>query len=322
MEILKGKLEIEAECVKFDKNSGFPLKAIIAYVLKKASTDKEYYENVVKDSFAATLVYIAEYLLKEIIESEEVMVPDEVVYNTLDRWFMEKEQRTEFISVLKDIKHPQCKNRNPFFESNFLSKDNLEKMNKDFKELPMMEMFIKKYYVEPKTYTPSKSTKKYTPPVTKKPKEPTLFDMLDENKEEVVETMVEEKTANIVEDARTEEVPSAKKSETGPVKDIDAVPMETTSLADVVTGNVPKPTEEEIEAAMQEMQESEDEEIPKEEPSEEVSSEIKEEEDENNSVPAKEEVKEAVQIPKSAAQKSSKSKKQQMEGQFDLFSMF
>lgn len=254
MEELKTKLEKEAKLIQFDTRTGFPVKALIQHIEGKAAAEKQYYESIMKDHFGEVLIYLAEYLIKEIVESEESHVPDEVVYAALDRWILDREDRGTLLEVVESVKHPQAGNRNPFFESRFLSKENLEKMDEDFRMLPAMKMFVKKYYVPPKA--PSKTTKKQMIP--KKKKEPTLFDMLDEK-----------------EGVQAEAAKEAEKQESLEKTSPDTIVAETAEPAEV-TEKAAQGTEEN-----------------------------------------RKEV-EAVQFPKL----SKTSKKKQMDGQFDLFSMF
>lgn len=213
MEDLKVKLEKEAEKVSFDKRVGFPLKAIMKHVMEKADSDEGYKCRMISTDFGETLVYIAEYMIKEVVESEERFVPDEVVYSALDKWILEDEKRNMLLEVVANVKHPQMRSRNPFFEMGFLSKANLENMDEDFKKLPAVTMLIKKYYVE----TKSSSTRSTKTIVKKKETEqPSLLDLMtgdvpadsekdalkDVNEQENInasnDEVVEEKQQNVV----------------------------------------------------------------------------------------------------------------------------
>ena len=201
MEKLRLKIEEEAEKIMLDKRVGFPLKAIMKHVMEKAGADEDYKKQLFCTDFGEILVYIAEYLIKEIVESEESFVPDEVVYNALDRWILEEDKRSMLLEVVENVKHPQMKNRNPFFESGFLSKANLEKLEDDFKKLPAVAMLIRKYHVESES-TISRPTK--TMVKKKEIEQPSLLAMMtseeanDSEQEAISGTKEEENSAEKV----------------------------------------------------------------------------------------------------------------------------
>lgn len=207
MEKIKLKLEKEAEKVSFDKRVGFPLKAIMKHVMEKADADEGYKSRIISTDFGETLVYIAEYMIKEVVESEESFVPDEVVYSALDKWILEDDKRSTLLEVVANVKHPQMRSRNPFFETGFLSKANLEKMDDDFKKLPAVEMLIKKYYVETKS-APTRSAK--TIVKKKETEQPSLLDMMTgdvpaDSEKDALKDVKEQEKINVSNDEVVEE---------------------------------------------------------------------------------------------------------------------
>ena len=170
MENLKEKLKKDAEIIKVQIGTGLPVEVLIMHALKQAETNAEYKEKLEKENFAATILYMCEWFIKEIVESEmtgkSAYVSDEISFKALNEWILASEEdRKELIVVLTEVKHPRSERSNPFLKSDFLSKKNLDNIEEDFKKLPIMEMLIKKYYVEPK---PATTTKKSTTP-SKKP---------------------------------------------------------------------------------------------------------------------------------------------------------
>lgn len=173
MENLKEKLKKDAESVDFQEGTGLPVEVLIMYAVNQAQNNNQYKEKLENENFAATLLYMCEWFLKEIVESEMTgkcaYVSDEITFKALDTWILASEdERKELLSVLTEVKHPRSGTHNPFIKSNFFTKDNLDKIVEHFKQLPIMEMLIKKYYKEPKPATTTKKSTTVTKKATKK----------------------------------------------------------------------------------------------------------------------------------------------------------
>lgn len=195
MEALKEKLKKDAEILKLEEKTGFPVDVLIMYAAKQAETNNTYREKLENELFLETLLYMAEWFVKEIVESEmtgnSAYVSDEQSFQAMDKWILSSdEERTELINVLKDIRHPKS-NRNPFLAHKFFQKENLEKIAVHVKERPLMKMLIEKYYVEPPKVTKKENTKK---PAAKKSQKKNsaqisldMFEQMLENKKEPAE---------------------------------------------------------------------------------------------------------------------------------------
>ncbi len=162
MEELRKKLEEEAKRIELQKDVGLPLENFINHVIKRAENDEAYCESVLSSDFAEVLIYTVEAYQKIIVETEKCMIPDDEAYQIMDEWYERRDEREVLLNGIGDTKHDQCRSRNIFLSSSYLTKDNLDKMQESFKSLIAVNFLIKKYYKEPvkSKYTPSKSNKK------------------------------------------------------------------------------------------------------------------------------------------------------------------
>lgn len=156
MNSLNEKLKKDAEILKIEKGTGLPIDVLIMHAVKQAENDNAYKEKLEKENFAATILYMCEWFVKELVESEmtgnSAYVSDEMSFKALNEWVMaNEEERKALLEVLKDVKHPKSKGNNPFMSRNFITKKELDNIAESFKELPIMQMLIKKYYKEPAT---------------------------------------------------------------------------------------------------------------------------------------------------------------------------
>lgn len=164
MEELRKKLEEESKRIELQKGVGFPLKNLIDHVVQRAENDEAYCESVLASDFAETLIYVVETFQKIIVETEDCIVPDDDAHQILDEWYERSDEREALLKGIGDTKHKLCSSHNIFLSSSYLTKNNLDKMQESFKGLTAINFLIKKYYKEPikSTYKPSKTVPKTT----------------------------------------------------------------------------------------------------------------------------------------------------------------
>lgn len=304
MEELRKKLEEESKRIELQKGVGFPLKNLINHVVRRAENDEAYRESVLASDFVETLIYVVESFQKIIVETEDCIVPDDDAYQILDEWYERSDEREALLKGIGDTKHKQCSSRNIFISSSYLAKSNIDKMQEDFKNLTAVQFLIKKYYKEP-------VKSKYTPQLTKTASKPVqknnqlsldLFgtDNADTEKEEnnVTEVSVEEPKS---EEVTSPALPAAAEPET----------KEAVTLAAEDTEEVSTSVEEDTETPEVSMEQASKEEVF------EAVTQAADNAEENIQAPLDRE-EGAYQVIKPS---SSKSKRKEVEGQFDLFGL-